>query len=395
MSVRKRKWTTRSGEAKEAWVVDYTLDGQRHIETFRRKKDADAFQQQVGVDIRSGTHTPVSKSITVEQAAENWISSVKLEGRERATLLQYRQLAAHINARIGNYKLAGLTAPKLNDFRDDLLASMSTAMARKVLVALKSLLRDAQRRGDVAQNVALSIKRIDSDKRGKKKLRVGVDIPSAEEIKALIAAMPERWRPLLLTAIFTGLRSSELRGLCWPDIDLKGGELHVRQRADRYNAIGEPKSKAGHRTVPLGPVLLNVLREWKLRCPRSEQGLVFPHRNGGIRRHNDIVRAFAKIGRAAGVTVPVLNEEGKPGQDENGKPIVAPKYTGLHALRHFYASWCINLKDRGGQGLPPKVVQDRLGHSSIVMTMDTYGHLFPPGDDAELRLAEAERALLG
>jgi integrase len=49
------------------------------------------------------------------------------------------------------------------------------------------------------------------------------------------------------------------------------------------------------------------------------------------------------------------------------------KYTGLHSLRHFYASWCINPVDRGGQGLPPKVVQDRLGHSSIVMTMDTYG----------------------
>ena len=71
-----------------------------------------------------------------------------------------------------------------------------------------------------------------------------------------------------------------------------------------------------------------------------------------------------------------------------------PKYTGAHSLRHFYASWCINPIDRGGQGLPPKVVQDRLGHSSIVMTMDTYGHLFPPSDDAHKRLADAERALL-
>jgi integrase len=72
-----------------------------------------------------------------------------------------------------------------------------------------------------------------------------------------------------------------------------------------------------------------------------------------------------------------------------------PKYTGLHALRHFYASWCINPVDRGGQGLPPKVVQVQLGHSSIVMTMDTYGHLFRPDKDADKRLADAERALLG
>ena len=57
--------------------------------------------------------------------------------------------------------------------------------------------------------------------------------------------------------------------------------------------------------------------------------------------------------------------------------------------------WCINPLDRGGQGLPPKVVQVQLGHSSIVMTMDTYGHLFRPDKDADKRLADAERALLG
>ena len=64
------------------------------------------------------------------------------------------------------------------------------------------------------------------------------------------------------------------------------------------------------------------------------------------------------------------------------------------ALRHFYASWCISPLDRGGQGLPPKVVQVQLGPSSIVMTMDTNGHLLPPDDDSGKRLAEAERALL-
>ena len=69
-----------------------------------------------------------------------------------------------------------------------------------------------------------------------------------------------------------------------------------------------------------------------------------------------------------------------------------PKY-GIHAFRHFYASWCINRKEDGGMELPPKVVQERLGHSSILMTMDTYGHLFPRGDDTAA-LAAAEKALL-
>ncbi|HEV2977966.1 MAG TPA: site-specific integrase [Casimicrobiaceae bacterium] len=379
MSVRKRKWITRNGEAKEAWIVDYTdQQGDRHIETFARKKEADAYAQQVGVDVRTGTHTPVSKSITVAQAAEDWITSVGLEGREAATLVQYRQHARHIGKRIGNVKLAALTTPRINLFRDDLLATMSRAMARKVMSSLKSLLRDAQRRGNVAQNVALGVKRIDADKRREGRLKVGVDIPTADEIKAIINAAGPR-KPLLMTAAFTGLRGSELRGLRWEAVDLKGGELHVRQRADRYNVMGEPKSRAGHRAVPLGPLVLNALREWRLVCPRGELGLVFPTADGGVASHNDLRRALETAARTAGLTGP------------DGEP----KFAGLHALRHFYASWCIDPPDRGGQGLPPKVVQERLGHSSIVMTMDTYGHLFPAGDDASRRLADAERALLG
>jgi integrase len=162
------------------------------------------------------------------------------------------------------------------------------------------------------------------------------------------------------------------------DVDLKRAELHVRQRADRYNEMGKPKSKAGHRVVPLGPVVANTLRQWKLACPKGELGLVFPTESGRIAGHNNLVRALKTAARSAGLT------------DSKGRP----KYTGLHALRHFYASWCINPLDRGGQGLPPKVVQERLGHSSILMTMDTYGHLFPDSADVRTRLAAAERALL-
>jgi integrase len=71
----------------------------------------------------------------------------------------------------------------------------------------------------------------------------------------------------------------------------------------------------------------------------------------------------------------------------------SPKY-GLHAFRHFFASWCINRRADGGRELPAKVVQGLLGHSSIVMTLDRYGHLFPRGDD-RAELAAATNALLG
>jgi integrase len=71
--------------------------------------------------------------------------------------------------------------------------------------------------------------------------------------------------------------------------------------------------------------------------------------------------------------------------------VMRAKYTGLHALRHFYASWCINRKVDGGLELPAKVVQHRLGHSSITVTLNTYSHLFPRGDDTA-ELAQAGKA---
>src|SRR5262249_21748363 len=143
------------------------------------------------------------------------------------------------------------------------------------------------------------------DKRRKGKLKIGVDIPSPDEIRAIVAALADlpRWRPVLLTAIFTGLRASELRGLRWADVDLKRGEIHVRQRADALNKIGRPKSAAGERAVPLPPMLVGTLKEWKLACPHSDLGLVFPTARGKVQTRKRIAAlglGAAQI--AAGIT---------------------------------------------------------------------------------------------
>ena len=92
------------------------------------------------------------------------------------------------------------------------------------------------------------------------------------------------------------------------------------------------------------------------------------------------------------LAVPALDDKGKPMLDEGGKAIMAPKYTGLHALRHFFCSWCAARPQDGGLGLPLKTVQARMGHSTLAMTADRYGHLFPSQDDTEV-LAAGERAL--
>jgi integrase len=374
MSVRKRVWTTRLGERKEAWVVDYTdQDGDRHIETYERKKDAEACHDKVRVDVRHGVHTAPNKSETVTEAAERWLNRVEAEGRERGTLAQYRQhVKLHIVPRIGRYKLAHLTSARVEAFRDDLLASLSRPMARKVLTSLKSLLK-AAKYAHVAADVSVS-----RSKRSERKLEVGRDIPLPAEIKRLVDAAKDdaRMRALILTAALCGLRASELRGLRWADVDLKG-ELHVRQRADRYNAIGAPKSASSARAIPLAPEVVAALKVWKLACPKAELDLVFPTRPGAIMYHKSMLDSLVPVMAAAGVV------------DHHGNA----KY-GLHAFRHFFASWCINRRADGGRELPAKVVQGLLGHSSIVMTLDRYGHLFPRGDD-RAELAKAAQALLG
>jgi integrase len=97
---------------------------------------------------------------------------------------------------------------------------------------------------------------------------------------------------------------------------------------------------------------------------------------------------------AAGFTAPARDRRGEPRLDPAGRPILTAKYSGMHALRHFYASWCINRRVDGGLELPAKLVQERMGHASIKITLDLYGHLFPRGDDGS-ELAAAELALIG
>jgi integrase len=381
MAVRKRQWRTPNGAVREAWIVEYPDgNGVRRARQFARKKDADAYYAQVNVAVQQGIHTTVSTSPTVASAAADWLKYIELEGREQATLAHYRQhVKYHINPRFGREKLATLTTPRINGFRDDLLANLSRPLARKVLTSLKGILSDAQRRGNVAQNVARDVK-IGIDPRGKRQLVVGCDIPTPEEMRRILAATADNfYRPLLITAIFTGLRASELRGLPWRNVDLERGEIHVRQRADRYNVLGPPKSKAGRRTIPIGPMVVNTLRAWKLACPLNQHDLVFPSpREHSILRLDSIVTSglipvmiAADVVTAAG----------------------GAKYTGLHALRHFYASWCINRRAEGGLELSPKLVQARLGHATLAMTMDTYGHLFPRTDDGA-ELIAAEKLLL-
>ncbi len=293
MSVRKRKWTTRLGEAREAWIVDYVdQQGERHIETItgkNAKKRADDRHAEVTVDVNAGVHVAPNKSVTVREAGESWIKAAEANGLERATIKTYREcLRLHLAPFIGAVKLSDISPAVVRQLEDRLRKEgRSPSMIRRTVASLGAMIADAQEQGLTAKNAVRDLRRNRRSKsaqteRHEGRLEVGLDIPSPGEIKALLATATDRWRPLLITAVFTGLRASELRGLTWANVDLKANELHVRQRADRFNAIGAPKSGSGHRTVPLPAFVVNTLREWKLACPPGDLGLVFPTRKGGI-----------------------------------------------------------------------------------------------------------------
>ena len=375
MSVRKRSWTTSKGEPREAWIVDYVVKGSRHIETFKRKgrRRVSCERNSRCRQRHSHPREPQSDRCTGCRAVANHRRAWRLE---RSTVEHYRtHVARHIVPRIGATRLATLTTPMVSSFRDALLRDLSRATARKVLVSFRSIIKDARRRGTIAHNVAEGVT-IGSDKRAARLPEVGRDIPTPDEVRRLLAASPARWRPFLTAAAFTGLRASELRGLRWCDIDLAAGIIHVRQRADEWGSIGPPKTRTSERSVPIGPFVVNTLRTWKLAGPN--EALAFPGKDGEPLTHSVVLNSgYWPAQRTAGL----VNNEGEP------------KYPGIHALRHFFASLCINRRRDGGLELPIKTVQQRLGHSTIVMTADTYGHLFPRGDDSE-ELAAAERILL-
>ena len=185
-------------------------------------------------------------------------------------------------------------------------------------------------------------------------------------------------------------RPSELLGLRWQDVDLARATVSVWQRADSWGELDQPKSEAGYRTVPVPSLVVNALKEWKLACPRRDTGqkdghnkpikehyLVFPNGAGNVEsRQNIVQRHWHPLQIAAGVAVPAMDDEGKPVADGDGKPVMQAKYSGLHAFRHFFCSWCAARPQDGGLGLPLKTVQARMGHSTLAMTADRYGQPF-------------------
>jgi integrase len=386
-TVRKRKLP--SGLVR--WQASYVDGaGKRRAKLFERKSDGEAWLTETRHDLVRGLHTPTSVSPTVKEAGALWIKRCRERGLEATTTRGYEEhTELHIYPFIGAKKLSELTVPVINAFADDLReAGRSSDMISRVVQSLGAIFKEARRRGlsnaDPTSGLELDLPERDDPR---------PVIPTKAELQAIIAFASGRWRPLILIAIFCGLRGSELRGLRWADIDFEGRQIGVAQRADAFHKIGRLKSKAGYRSIPMPPMVVNALREWKLLCPKGNLELVFPTGSGNVESHSNIVqRGFDPIQVSAGVVTlkEAADKYGQPVFGEDGKPTTVPagKY-GLHSLRHACASlWIEN-------GMNPKRIQKLMGHSTIQMTFDTYGHLFTDAEGDQRAAEDIQVRLLG
>lgn len=187
-----------------------------------------------------------------------------------------------------------------------------------------------------------------------------------------MAADPKYW-PLLATAVFSGLRLSELLGLTWRDVDFAGGFIHVRKQLDRGGGRVAPKPSQAVRDVVLMPALGRVLRGHRLRSPFSAEGdFVFSSSRGTPLNYRNVERR----GLDAAATRASLNGPGRP-------------KLRLHDARHTFASLLI------AEGLDVVTVSRQLGYASPDISLRVYANLFDQARHADRTRAAMERSFGG
>ena len=180
-------------------------------------------------------------NITIDEACQIWLDRCHLEKLERATIHAYRShVKNHIVPKLGSKILAELTAVDVRRFLDDMLRDSTRSNAKKTLTSLRSIITEAQERGFVQHNVARDVKPRRSQRHDPERV-----FPSKEEIRALISNASPRNQPLIMTAIFTGMRMSELRGLTWDVIDFIGALLQCVSVLTAIVKWATPKASLG------------------------------------------------------------------------------------------------------------------------------------------------------
>jgi integrase len=225
------------------------------------------------------------------------------------------------------------------------------ATIRNTLMPLRAIFRRAVARSEVAVNPTSGLEL--------PAVRGGRDrIASPEEASRLVDSLPERDRALWATALYGGLRRGELQALRWEDVDLANGVIRVERSWDVREGEIEPKSRAGRRTVPIAAALRDFLVEHKQRHACGER--VFGRADGKA-FDGPTVDARAKAAWARAELQPIT----------------------LHEARHTFASLMI------AAGVNAKALASYMGHASVTITYDRYGHLMPGNESEAAALLDA------
>jgi integrase len=330
-------------------------DGKTLRKTFPTLAAAKAWRADAQSAIRHGTLRGPS-NVTIAEAFDAWEKGVH-EGSIRnrsgdhykpSVIRGYSQsIRLYIKPELGSRKLSSLSRVDVQDFADRLLATgLDPSTVKNTLKPLRVIYRRALARSEVAINPTTCLELPAC--RGRRQR-----IADPAEASALIEALPEADRALWALALYAGLRRGELWALRWEDIDLEASVIHVRRAWDPKAGMIEPKSEAGTRKVPIAAVLRRILVEHKLRQGGDGTTRIVLDSDGKMKHSTTLTERAHKIWKAAGL-----------------KPI------GLHECRHTFASLMI------AAGVNAKALSTYIGHASISITMDRYGHLMP-GSEAE------------
>ena len=327
-------------------VIDfYDQHGKRRLKTLpdgttktQAKKELRDIEQMV----ERGAYLPREGIPIFEKVAEDWLEYKKPNIRH-STFRQYKgHVDNHLIPYFGTTKINRMNFSSIEKFMSHSTANKVTPPTlKKLLVTLGSIFKYAVIKKLCEYN---PVREIDKPKILKKKKVIFLQ---PEEIRALIDnARDQKSRCMYTISVMSGMRQGEMLGLKWTDIDWFNCQVHVN-RTYNHDHFYEPKSEASRRSIDLGPSVISELKKWQIACPANELNLIFP------------------------------NEVGKP-MDANGlfkrtfkATLIKAKLRDIrfHDLRHTFASLLID------QGEHPKYIQSQLGHSSINVTMDTYGHL--------------------
>lgn len=357
--------------SKGLWVgtisFGFNAQGKRRRRTVYGKTKGDVMRKlaKFQTDKAKGTLREASK-LTVAQYLAAWLQDTARLTVKASTLHSYKGLVdREIVPRIGGENLSKLTKLHVKKLYSMMETDGKSPRARQMVHAvLRKALEDAVEDEIVPANVAASKKLRPKAPKGEAQFLT----PSQAE-RFLEFVKGDRLHALYCLAVHSGLRQGELFGLTWADVDLDNGTVTVRRTLTELNGRledGTPKSKAGRRTVELPPVTIDALIAHKRQLlieGNAGQPYVFCSPEGKrLRKSNVQRRSFKPILKRAN------DAARKAVEGTDAEPELLPDIP-FHALRHTHATILLD------QGVHPKLVQTRMGHSQIGLTLDTYSHV--------------------